>query len=105
VQHKYRAFELAALRRRDTGTTAPVQLYAEDDHHGPLDCTDESVRIRASCSSATGLFRAGMMLLIGEGGLASRPKRGSMSGGPITAGCASAQVGLGGDHERRRSRP
>jgi len=88
-----------------TSTALRIQVNAQGDHHDLLDCADR----KASCPRKQ---IVGDRVLLGwadvfsrRGDLARRPKRGSMSGGPITAGCASAQVGLGGDQERRGSHP
>jgi hypothetical protein len=98
-------FELTASRRRNTCTAVPIEVNAQDDHDGLLDCTDRKPSYPRELIVGDRVVLGWADVVGRRGGLAGRPKRGSMSGGPITAGCASAQVGLGGDHERRHSRP
>ena len=88
-----------------TSTAVRIQVNAQGDHYDLLDCADRKVSYPRKQIVGDRVLLGWADVFSRRGDLARRPKRGSMSGGPITAGCASAQVGLGGDQERRGSHP
>jgi hypothetical protein len=88
-----------------TSTAVRIQVNAQGDHHDLLGCADRKASYPREQIVGDQVVLGWADVFSRRGDLAQRPKRGSMSGGPITAGCASAQVGLGGDQERRGSHP
>jgi hypothetical protein len=88
-----------------TGTEVPIQVNAQDGYHDRPDRTGRKASYPRRQIVGDRIVLGWADVFGRRGDLAQRPKHGSMSGGPITAGCASAQVGLGGDHERSGSHP
>ena len=91
-----------------TSTAVPMQVNAQDDYDDQLDCAGRKASYQRRQIAGDRIVLNWADVFSRPGDLARRPKHGSMSVGPIAAGCASAQVGLGGlggDQERSGSHP